>query len=140
MKDTESAHRKIQEMIDCYAANDPLKEMSEIGEESELDEAAVKWIALAALHGVNQNAKKISIRHTGDGNVRVTAKYREAELPSPGAAIGQRVIDLIRNVTHMEGEKGKTPIALGVRNDSLELKAKVEIEDGGQSLTLKFPE
>ncbi len=140
MKETESAHRKIQDMIDCYAANDPLKEMSEIGEESELDEAAVKWIALAALHGVNQNAKKISIRHTGDGNVRVTAKYREAELPSPGAAIGQRVIDLIRNVTHMEGEKGKTPIALGVRNDSLELKAKVEIEDGGQSLTLKFPE
>jgi len=139
MKDTESTHQKIQEMIDCYATNDPLKEMSQINAETELDEAAVKWIALAALHGVNQNAKKISVRHTGDGNVRVTAKYREAELPSPGAAIGQRIIDLLRGVTHMEGEKGKTPLALGIRNDSVELKAKVETEDGGQSLTLKFP-
>jgi len=139
MKDTESTHQKIQEMIDCYATNDPLKEMSQIGAETELDEAAVKWIALAALHGVNQNAKKISIRHTGDGNVRVTAKYREAELPSPGAAIGQRVIDMVRGVAHIEGEKGKTALALGMRNDSVELRATVETEDGGQSLTLKFP-
>ncbi|MCF8079050.1 MAG: hypothetical protein K9K88_07200 [Desulfobacterales bacterium] len=139
MKDTESTHKKIQEMIDCYAVNDPLKEMSQINAESDPGEAAVKWIALAVLHGVNQNAKKISIRRAGDGSVRVTAKYREAELPSPGEAVGQRVIDLIRGVTHMEGEKGKVPFALGVRNDSLTLKAKVETEDGEQSLTLKFP-
>jgi hypothetical protein len=93
----------------------------------------------SSLHGVNQSAKKISIRHTGDGNVRVTVQYREAELPSPGAAIGRRIADLLRGVTHMEGKKGKSPLALGIRNDSIELKAKVETEDGGQTLTLKFP-
>ncbi len=140
MKDTESAHKKVQDMIDCYATTDPLKEMSNIGREPDAEQAAAKWVALAALHGVNQNAKKISIRREADGTVRVTAKYREAELPSPGADIGSRIIETLRAVTHVEGEKGKTPLALGMRDSSVDLNVKIESEAGGETITLKFPE
>jgi hypothetical protein len=140
MKDTESAHKQIQEMIDCYATTDPLKEMSDIGKEADPEQAAVKWIALAALHGVNHNAKKISIRREADGTVKVTAKYREAELPGPGADLGQRIIEAFRAVTHLDREKGKSALALGMRDGSVELSVKVKAEDDGETATLKFPE
>jgi hypothetical protein len=139
MKDTESAHKKVQEMIDCYATSDPLKEMSDIGKETDPDAATAKWIALAALHGVNQNAKSISIRREAGGEVSVTAKYRQAELPNPGGDLGGRIIDTVRSITHLEGEKAKTPLALGMRDGSLELNVKSESEGGGETITIKFP-
>ena len=45
----------------------------------------MKWLALAALHAVNDGAKKIYLTKAKDGSVKVTAKYRETELPSPGS-------------------------------------------------------
>jgi len=57
MKEKRNLHQKVQEMCNCYATTDPLKSMSQmVNEDSE--DAAVKWLALAALHGVNANAKK----------------------------------------------------------------------------------
>jgi hypothetical protein len=56
MKDTESVHKKVQEMCDCYATTDPLREMSILKNDADKEEAAVKWLALVALHGVNNNA------------------------------------------------------------------------------------
>ena len=68
MKEKRNLHLKVQELCDCYATTDPLKEMSEIKKDSDQDEAAVKWLALAALHGVNNNAKEVSITRSPDGN------------------------------------------------------------------------
>jgi hypothetical protein len=126
-------------MCDCYATTDPLKEMSEIKSDSDQEEAAVKWLALAALHGVNNNAKEVSITRTKDGNVSVTAKYRESELPSPGSKIGQKIMNAVREITHIESGKGKSPLALGIREDSIELKIKMKSKDKGESVTLTFP-
>ena len=58
MKDTKSLHLKVQELCDCFATTDPLKEMSVVKNDADTQEAALKWLALAALHGVNNNAKK----------------------------------------------------------------------------------
>jgi len=140
MKEKRNIHLKVQELCDCYATNDPLKEMSEIKGDSDQEEAAAKWLALAALHGVNDNAKEVSITRSPDGNIRVTAKYREAELPSPGPAIGEKIMSAVREITHIEGAKGKSPLALGIRNDSIELKIKMKSKDEGEKATLKFPE
>ena len=126
-------------MCDCYATTDPLKEMSEIKGESDQSEAAEKWLALAALHGVNNNAKEISIRRSNDGKIKVTARYRETELPSPGTEIGEKVMNAVREITHIEGEKGKSPLALGIRNDSIELKIKMKSKDKGERVTITFP-
>jgi hypothetical protein len=139
MKEKRNIHLKVQELCDCYATNDPLKEMSEIKGDSDQDEAAAKWLALAALHGVNDNAKEVSITRSPDGNIRVTAKYREAELPSPGSEIGEKIMSAVREITHIEGGKGKSPLALGIREDSIELKVKMKSKDEGERVTIKFP-
>jgi hypothetical protein len=139
MKEKRNVHLKVQELCDCYATNDPLKEMSEIKGDGDPDEAAAKWLALAALHGVNDNAKEVTIRRSPDGNIKVTAKYREAELPSPGAEIGEKIMNAVRDITHIEGGKGKSPLSLGIREDSIELKIKMKSKDEGQKVTLKFP-
>ena len=139
MKDKRNLHLEVQEHIDCFANTDPLKEMSEITKDTDKDQAALKWMALAVLHGINFNAKKISLRTTPDGNTTVEAKYRVAELPSPGKEIGRNIVEAIRRITHFEGDKGKGPLALGVRNDNLEIGIKVERDQNGETVTLKFP-
>ncbi len=140
MKEKRNLHLKVQELCDCYATNDPLKEMSKIKRDSDQDEAALKWLALAALHGVNDNAKEVTLTRSPDGEIRVTAKYREAELPSPGSQIGERIMGAVREITHIEGGKGKIPLALGIREDSIEVEIKMKSKDKGEKVTIKFPE
>ena len=139
MKDKRSLHLEVQEHIDCFATSDPLKEMSEIRADKDKDQAALKWLALAALHGINYNAEKVSLRTTADGTTTVQAKYRRAELPSPGGEIGHRVLETVRKITHFEHDKGEGPLALGVRGDSIELGIKVERSKDGETVSLKFP-
>jgi hypothetical protein len=139
MKDSGSVHKKIQEMCDCYSATDPLREMSILKNDADKDEAAAKWLALAALHGVNNNADKIFIRRSSDGKVTVRAEYRITELPSPGNEVGQKVFDAVREVTHIDGDKGKTDLALGMRESSIDLKIKLKQKHGAEKLTITFP-
>ena len=140
MKEKRNLHLKVQELCDCYATNDPLKEMSTVKDEEDKNEAALKWLALTALHGVNGNADKISITRSKAGEVSVTAIYRESELPSPGSAVGTKIMEAVREITHIEGDEGKTPLALGIRNDSIEIQVKMTSEEGQEKVTLKFAE
>jgi hypothetical protein len=137
MKDMTTLHLKVQELCDCYAQTDPLKEMSLLKNDADKEGAALKWIALAVLHGVNMGAKKISITKE-DGKIKVIAEYRDAELPSPGSDIGKNAIKALRDITHIEGEKGELPLALGIRDSSLEVKVKVKQQENTESITLEF--
>ena len=74
MKEKRNLHLKVQELCDCYATTDPLKEMSVVGKDKDQEEAALKWLALAALHGVGNSAKEITIRRNKKGEVKVLAK------------------------------------------------------------------
>ncbi len=139
MKDKRSLHLEVQEHIDCFAGTDPLKEMSEITGDEDKDQAALKWLALAALHGINSNAEKVSLRTTADGKTTVQAEYRKSELPSPGGEIGQKIVEAVRKITHFEEDKGEGPLALGIRNDSIEIDVKVEREGARETVILKFP-
>jgi hypothetical protein len=139
MKEKRNVHLKVQELCDCYATTDPLKEMSVVPRDTDTEEAALKWLALAALHGVNDNAKEITISRSKTGAVTVTARYRETELPSPGAGIGGKIMEAVREITHIEKEKGKSLLALGIRNDSLELKVKLKVKSDSEEATIEFP-
>lgn len=139
MKDKESRHKKVQEMIDCYATTDPLKGMSEIQNEKDISEASVKWLALASLHGINMNASEIRITKTAAGEVKVIAEYRPAELPSPGFAVGDRVIQDIRDITHLQGRGAESMLSLGVRDGSIDVKVIVREEVDGETAVLLFP-
>ena len=139
MKEKRNLHLKVQEMCDCYATGDPLKEMSIIKNEKDKEEAALKWLALAALHGVNNNAEEITITRSSEGNVRVVAEYRESELPSPGSEVGEKIVDALREITHIEEDKGKTPLSLGIRNDSVNLNIKFKAKKDKEKITIIFP-
>ena len=52
MKNSSSMHKNVQEMCDCYATTDPLKEMSTLSSDSDAKAAAAKWLALAALQAL----------------------------------------------------------------------------------------
>ena len=140
MLDKESLHRRVQELIDCFATADPLREMAGLEREDDQEEAALKWLALAVLHGVNSGAKEISVSRSEEGEVRVTAAYRKAELPSPGVDVGNRIVESLRRILHLEGEKGKSLLAMGIRDGSIDLGVKVKKSGEEETLTLKFPE
>jgi hypothetical protein len=113
--------------------------MSLLAKDEDTQEAALKWIALAVLHGVDSNADRIKISRREDGEVVVTAEYRESNLPSPGADIGAKIIEAVRQITHFEKDKEKGPLALGIQNDSMELSVEVKKKDRSESVILKFP-
>jgi hypothetical protein len=140
MKEKRNVHLKVQELCDCYSTTDPLKEMSVIKDDGDQTEAALKWIALAALHGINDNADSITISRSKEGPVTVTAKYRRSELPSPGSEIGQNVIQAVREMTHLEGNKGKITFSLGIRESSIDLTIKVKAKENKERVTIEFPE
>ena len=71
MKDKRSLHLKVLELCDCYATTDYLKEMSVLPGQADQEEGALKWVALAVLHGVNANAKKITMSKGKDGKIEV---------------------------------------------------------------------
>ena len=140
MKDKGNLHLKVQELCDCFSTTDPLREMSVIKNDQDKEEAALKWLALTALHGVNNNAKEVSISRSGDGDVKVAAEYRKTELPSPGSQVGSNIFEALRNITHIEGEQGEITLALGIRDSSLDLKVKLRSTDGGEKVSITFPE
>ncbi len=138
MRDMGTPHKRMQELCDCYAETDPLKEMAMIQSDKDKEEAALKWLALAVLHGVDRNAKKISLELTSDGKITVTAEYRDTDLPTPGREIGRKIIEAARQITHIEEKKGEIPLAIGIRDSSIEIRMNVKQENGAEKITLEF--
>ena len=139
MKDPDSLHLKFQEHIDCFATADPLKEMSVIKAETDGDDAALKWLALAALHGINNHAEKIVVTQSEYGETEVMVEYRKTHLPSPGAEIGKKIMKTMRDIIHLEKDKGKSELALGIRDSSLTLEVKIKTKEEGERLVIQFP-
>ncbi len=139
MKDTENLHLKVQELCNCFATTDPLKEMSNLKNDKNSLDAALKWLALSVLHGVNNNAKEITIRQEDDGAVSVIAEYRDTELPSPGPAVAANIFEAVREMTHIEDDNGKIKLAMGIRDSSLDLDISVKNKNGNRKISIKFP-
>ncbi len=139
MKDTENLHLKVQELCDCFSTTDPLKEMSELKKDKNSLDAALKWLALSVIHGVNNNAKQITIQQDDDGAVSVVAEYRDTELPSPGPVVAGNIFEAVREMTHIEDDKGKIKFAMGIRDSSLDLDISVKNKNGNRKISIKFP-
>ena len=140
MLDKRSLHMKVQEEADCFATTDPLSEMAGLVKEQDAEEGALKWIALAILHGIDRNAETISLRRNSGGKISVTARYRECKLPGPPPAIGRKVFDVVKGVTHIEEEKGNASVAIGIRDSSIDLQFKLDRDGGEEEVVLKFPD
>lgn len=140
MEDKRNLHLEVQEHIDCFGDTDYLREMSTVKDDSDVAQAALKWLALAALHGINANAEKITLKIEQDSLPQVTAEYRKSQLPSPGQNVGQEIVKAIRDITHIEGGKGKMPLALGIRDSNVNLEIKLKTENGRTKVNIEFPE
>jgi hypothetical protein len=112
--------------------------MGALGKEPDPEEGALKWIALAVLHGIDRNAESISLRRAADGKLSVTARYRKSELPAPPAPIGRKIFDVARAITHID-DKGRTPVVVGIRDGSIEIEFKLDLDGDEEEVVLEFP-
>jgi hypothetical protein len=52
--------------------------------------------------------------------------------------VGDKILAAIRDITHIDADKGTTQLALGMRDSSIELGVKVKSKKGIEKLSLKF--
>ncbi len=134
-------HARLQEMCDCYMETDYRQEMEKMVSERspDLEEDALKYLALSILYATTEKARKLSFKKK-EGEQKVTVKAEEKmELPTPTGEIADTIFEIMRSITHLEGEKGREPLSLGLRDGRMELGVKVEREEGKESLNLSFP-
>ena len=134
-------HARLQEMCDCYMETDYRSEMELMASETvtDVEEDALKYLALSILYATTEKAKKLSFKKK-KGEPRVTVKAEEKmELPTPPGEIADKIFEIMRSVTHLEGDKGREPLSLGLRDGRMELGVKVEKEEDKESLRFSFP-
>jgi hypothetical protein len=134
-------HARLQEMCDCYMETDYRREIEMMASESSVDveEEALKYLALSILYATTEKAKKLSFKKR-EGEPKVTVKAEEKmELPTPPGEIADKIFEIMRSITHLEGEKGREPFSLGLRDGRMELGVRVKKDDDKESLKFSFP-
>jgi len=133
-------HLKLQEMCDCYMETEFRKELQHmVGIVGDLEENGIKYLALALMCAVTEKAAKLSLK-SKDGKVTVTVKGDEKlALPAPSLPLFEKMVAIMRAILHLEDDKGKTALALGLRSGDLELQVKVERRPGKESLKFLLP-
>jgi hypothetical protein len=142
-----SLHLRLQEYCDCYMETDPQKEIVVINKKGaaadvtkDREEVALKFLCLTILYGIKESAKKITLTKQSRDEVRLdieaAGKYA---LPAPRADIADEIFKVMRSITHLESERGKEVLSLGLRNDRLELTVEFVSAAGENTLTISFP-
>ncbi len=123
-------HLKLQEMCDCYMETDYLPVMQGMtgAESKDLEEDAIKYLALAIMFAITEKAEKLTLKKKGE---ELTAKIKNG---------GKQVLPVPRTILHIEEDKGEMEFSLGLRSGEVNVIVKVAREDGRQSLKIKFPQ
>jgi hypothetical protein len=104
------------------------------------EELALKFLGLAILHGATQEIKSFSLRKEKGGKVLFVLEGKGSyQLPAPNAKVTDHIFSIARSIMHLENDTGTLPFSLGLRNDRLELKLKVERKGAEEALTVFFP-
>jgi hypothetical protein len=148
VQDKRNLHLRLQEYCDCYLETDPREELDRISTQAsssdptgDPEEVALKFLSLAVLYGIEENAKRLSIVKVPGGetqlNIEAAGNYK---LPAPPRALTDQIFRVMRSITHLESGKGTEPLALGIQNDRLELGIEFDSAEEQETLTLSFPE
>ena len=135
-------HLKLQEMCDCYLDTGYAVELARMaaGPESDPEENAVKYLALAIMYGITEKADKLKFKQEKEGKIEVELKgEQKIRLPAPNGDVLDGIIVTIRQILHFDQEGGELPLALGLRTGSVDLKVKMKEKPGKSSLTIYFP-
>src|SRR3990170_4561596 len=137
MRDDRSYHQRLQELIDCFMETDPKAELEKAAKgvsgdpSGDPDELALKFLGLGIFYGATEKAKKISIRRSDDGKVVFAIESRgKYQLPPPSPKIADRIISIARSITHIDEDKGKEPVSLGLRNDRMDITFQFDRKAG----------
>jgi hypothetical protein len=134
-------HLRLQEMCDCYLETDFLSEMQKMNETPVADpeEDSLKYLSLALLHAISEKAGKLTMkRHKGTLQVLIKDEENKILLPPPPDELFEPIIDIMRKILHLEENKGKSPLVLGLRNGQLEVAVKIKHEQEKDTLQFKF--
>ena len=142
-----SLHLRLQEYCDCFMETDPQKEMVVINQKGtaadvtkDREEVALKFLGLTILYAIKESAKKITLTKKGRDQVRLDVEAAgKYALPAPRADIADEIFRVMRSITHLETEKGKEVLSLGLRNDRLELTVEFASASGESTLSISFP-
>ncbi|MBU0681759.1 MAG: hypothetical protein KKD73_10100 [Proteobacteria bacterium] len=135
-------HLKLQEMCDCYLDTDFKKKLHVMAGQSagDVDENSIKYLALAIMYSITEKASKLSLQKKED---KVSAKMKtdteEITLPPPSAPQFDKMVEIIRAILHIEGDKGEMALALGLRSGDLELQVKTKRKEDKESIKIEFP-
>jgi len=146
IKDERNYHQRLQEFCDCFMETDFKKELETASKGvsgdpgGDPDELALKFLGLTLLYGANEEAKRISLQRSKEGKVLLSVEARgNYQLPPPSVQLADRIFSIARSITHLEKDRGKSPLSLGLRNDRMEVNLEIDRKGGGESLTILFP-
>ncbi|MBI5440439.1 MAG: hypothetical protein HY900_04425 [Deltaproteobacteria bacterium] len=137
MLQRQSYYLKLEDYIDCFAEATALDELRRGGMAAEGDEAAIKWLALALLHGLSCRTDALEMSRSANGSVEV--RMSGCSLPAPEREFAPQIFEAVRRIAHLEGEDASVPLTLGIRNDSLDFQVEMTRRGGGEFLTIRFP-
>ncbi len=121
----ESPHLRLQQQIDCQLEvkpRDALVAWEERGwaEEpgTDADEAPLKYMALVLLDAIEERATRLSMEKDQGVMVYADNTYTLPKAPPHFIARG---LEIMREITGLEGPKGEGKLSLGIRNSGLDL-------------------
>ena len=135
-------HLKLQEMCDCYMETDFLAALQGMAgaDSKDVEEDAIKYLALALMYAITQKAEKLSFKKKGEElKVKINNGSKE-KLSVPSVAVLDKVFEIMRGILHIEEDKGEMEFSLGLRSGEVDVIVKVDREDGKESLKIKFPQ
>jgi len=136
-------HLKLQEMCSCYLETNFQEQLSAMisHKSADVEEDAFKYLSLAILAALTEKAKKLSFKKGKDSTkITIKAKERKIKLPAPSQDLIDKIIAITRAITHLEEDKGKCPLVLGLQNDQVELLVKVKKDKEKESIKFEFPD
>jgi hypothetical protein len=139
-KITISYHLKLQEMCDCYMETDFLGAMQGMAgtASKDVEEDAIKYLALAIMYAITQKAEKLSFKKKGE-EIKVKIKNGVKEmLPPPSGAVLEKAFEIMRAILHIEEDNGEVDFSLGLRSGEVNVMVKFARKDDKQSLKMQF--
>jgi hypothetical protein len=122
---TESAHLRLQQQIDCQLEVTPavaLQTWEQGGWKddpgTDVDESPLKYMALVLLDAIEDRATRVAIDKDEGVTVFSDATHN---LPKAPPHVIARGLEILREISGLEGPSGEATLALGIRNDSLQL-------------------
>lgn len=125
MADLESPHLRLQQQIDCQLEVNPKEALATWEKQgwreepgTDADEAALKYLALVLIDAIEEKAVRLALDKDTGVIVYGNSTY---ELPKAPQHYIARGLEILREITGIDGPSGEGTLALGVRDDSLDL-------------------